>query len=104
MEIQINNTTYQLRNTIRGQFVYERIAGESFKPGKIIDEYVLFYSILIACNENFTTSFEEFIEACDADKTLFPAFQKWFVGEIKKLALLMPEKPSTDAPETKKNS
>lgn len=102
MEIQINGSFYQLKNTIRGQFCYEKITGESFKPGKLVNEYVLFYSILIACNAAFTISFEEFVDVCDNDKTLFPAFQKWFVEELKRMALLIPNKE--ELPDSKKKS
>lgn len=94
--IKIGKQEYFLKYTIRALFVYEQITGTSFNPDKLLNEYTLFYAILIANNENFRLSFEEFISFCDNDQTIFIEFRKWFLDVLKQKALLQKEEPEDD--------
>lgn len=52
----------------------------------MLDEYLLFYSILLANNKDtFLMPFDEFIEACESDPALFLSFKEFFVKEIELL-------------------
>lgn len=75
MEININGKNYQLKNTIRSLFIYEKIANKQFDGKNLIDYYILFYSNLLANNpDNFNLTFDEFIEVNDKDMNLFNQF------------------------------
>lgn len=75
MEININGKNYILKNTIRSLFIFEKIAGKQFDGKKLLDYYILFYSTLLANNpDNFSLTFDEFIEINDQDINLFNQF------------------------------
>lgn len=83
-KITINKIEYILKNALRNFFVYEEIKGEPFVFGKLVNEYLLFYSTLIANNETFDMPFNDFINLCDADPKLFAMYKAFVVSELKK--------------------
>lgn len=85
-KITINKIEYILKNVLRNFFVYEEIKGEPFVFGKLVNEYLLFYSTLIANNETFDMPFAEFINLCDTDPTLFAEYKQFVVSELEKQA------------------
>lgn len=84
--ITINGVQYILKNVLRNFFVYEEIKGAPFVFGKLVDEYLLFYSTLIANNETFSIPFTEFIDLCDSDPKLFAEYKAFVVSELEKQA------------------
>ena len=75
---------FSLKYTLRAFFVFESISGYPFQFGKLLDEYILFYSFLIASNkDSFNMEFDEFIELCENDLTLFEQFKEFILDEIK---------------------
>ena len=99
-KIKINKVEYILKNIIRNFFVYEEIKGEPFAFGKLVNEYLLFYSTLIANNEAFDMPFNEFINVCDTDPTLFAEYKKFVISELEKQAQTASKEP--DKPTKKK--
>lgn len=83
-KIKINKKEYTLKYTLRALFIYEKITKESFKFGLLINEYMLMYSTLMANNEDFEMSFDELIDICDKDNTIFEKFKKWLIKELEK--------------------
>ena len=81
--ISLNGKDFSLKYTLRAFFVFESISGYPFQFGKMIDEFLLFYSFLLANNESFTMEFDEFIELCENDLTLFEQFKEFILDEIK---------------------
>ena len=51
--ISLNGKDFSLKYTLRAFFVFESISGYPFQFGKLLDEYILFYSFLIASNKEF---------------------------------------------------
>ena len=81
--ISFNGKDFALKNTLRAFFVFESISGYPFQFGKLLDEYLLFYSFLIASNkDSFNMAFDEFIELCENDLTLFEQFKEFILDEI----------------------
>lgn len=101
-KIKINKVEYILKNVIRNFFVYEEIKGEPFVFGKLVNEYLLFYSTLIANNETFDMPFNDFINLCDTDATLFAEYKKFIIAELEKQA--QAAKKETNKPTKKKKS
>lgn len=91
-KIRINKTEYILKNVLRNFFVYEEIKGEPFVFGKLVNEYLLFYSTLIANNESFDMPFAEFIDMCDSNPALFADYKKFVVAELEKQAQIASKK------------
>ncbi|MDR1556795.1 MAG: hypothetical protein LBS88_07190 [Tannerellaceae bacterium] len=81
--IQIDGNTYVLKYSLRNYFVFENLAGRIYELGRMSDEYLLFYSTLLACNPTFGLSFDEFIDRCDADPNLFIAYIDFFTKAVK---------------------
>nr|DAX88651.1 MAG TPA: hypothetical protein [Caudoviricetes sp.] len=82
--ISLNGKEFILKYTLRAFFVFESISGYPFQFGKMLDEFLLFYSFLLAANqESFKMEFEEFIELCENDLTLFGQFKEFILDEIK---------------------
>lgn len=101
--IKIGEQEYKLKYTVRALFTYEQITGTSFTPDKLLNEYTLLYSILIANNVNFHLSFDEFIKLCDDDQNIFIEFRKWFLDVLKQKALLQGEVEDHKADDKKKD-
>lgn len=69
--ITIKKRDYILKYTLRAFFIFENLTGKQFEFGRMLDEYLLFYSVLLANNKDtFLMSFDEFVEACDFDPSL----------------------------------
>ena len=83
-EITLNGKDYILKYTLRAFFIFENITGAPFQPGKSLDEYILFYSFLLAGNkDSFTMDFEAFIELCETDLSIFDQFKEFISNEMK---------------------
>ena len=87
--ISLNEKEFILKYTLRAFFVFESISGYPFQFGKMLDEFLLFYSFLIASNQDsFQLQFDEFIELCENDLTLFEQFKEFILEEIKRRSQL----------------
>ena len=64
----------KLAYNLRSLFIYEEIAGKPYTGEKTVENYMLMYAMLLANNEDFSLSFDEFINECDADLSLYQAF------------------------------
>lgn len=97
--ISIKNKKHNLKYTLRAFFIFENLTGYSFKFGTVLDEYLLFYSMLLANNESFTIPFDEFINLCDEFPALFKEFKDFFLEEVDLQSRLTNQ---SDAPNVKK--
>lgn len=68
--IKINGKDYNIKYTIRSLFIFEQITGKSFEIKTLLDNYVFFYSMLLACNTDDVLTWDEFIDALDEDPTI----------------------------------
>lgn len=71
--VTINGTEYAVKYTIRALFIFEQITGKPFKIETLLDNYIFFYSMLLASNKDNVNvlQWDDFIDALDADRTLF---------------------------------
>ena len=72
--VTIGGVEYKLAYNLRSLFIYEEITGHPYKGEKTIDSYVLLFSMFQANNEGFSLTFDEFIDACDEDMSIFQEF------------------------------
>ena len=71
LTISINNKEYKVKNTIRAMFIFEQITKKPFQIETLLDNYVYFYSILLASNPDNLIDWDEFIDALDNDPSIF---------------------------------
>lgn len=69
--IKINGVDYKIKYTIRALFIFEQITGKSFQLNSLLDNYVFFYSMILANNKDNPLNWDDFINAIDEDPTLF---------------------------------
>lgn len=76
MDITINGKQYKVKYTIRALFIFEQITGKAFEIKTLLDNYVFFYSMLLANNPDKILDWDEFIDALDNDKELIAQLTK----------------------------
>lgn len=76
MKITINNKKYDVKYTIRGLFIFEQITGKAFEIKTLLDNYIFFYSLIVANNPDNPIMWDDFLDAIDNDKDLFAQLNK----------------------------
>ena len=70
MKITINNKEYTVKYTNRALFVFEQITGKPFGIKTLLDNYLFFYSMILANKPDNPIDWDEFIDVLDNDKNL----------------------------------
>ena len=68
--ITINDKEYKIKSTIRAMFIFEQITKKSFKIETMLDNYIYFYSLILANNED-VLEWDDFIDALDNDPQIY---------------------------------
>ena len=76
MDITINGKRYKVKYTIRALFIFEQITGKPFEIKKLLENYIFFYSMILANNPDNVLDCEEFLYALDGDKELMVQLTK----------------------------
>ena len=76
MDITINGKQYKVKYTIRALFIFEQITGKAFEIKTLLDNYIFFYSMILANNPDDVLDWEEFLDALDGDKELMVQLTK----------------------------
>lgn len=70
--IQINGRDYKIKYSIRALFIFENITGKAFRIDTLLDNYIFFYSMILANNKDGDIlQWDEFLDAIDNDPKLF---------------------------------
>lgn len=69
--ITINGRDYEIRSSLRSLFLFEEITKRPFRVETLLDNYLYFYCVLLACNKDVDLTWNEFIDAIDADPGIF---------------------------------
>lgn len=94
--ITINNKEYKIKYTIRALFIYEQITGHSFEGKTLMDNYILFYSMLVANNQDDFLKWDEFIDALDENPSLIQNFMEVNEQATTKNNMLIDDDNTTD--------
>lgn len=95
MTIKINEREYKIKQTIRSIFLFEEIAQKPFQVITTLDNYLYFFCILLANNEDFM-SWDEFIDCIDNDPTILMELTKKLTQSQEVERLLNPDSESED--------
>ena len=98
--ININGIDYNIKYTIRALFIFEQITGKPFKVETLLDNYIFFYSMILANNKENILDWDDFINALDNDPNLFQNMDELLSKESKQNALF--NDSNTDEEEGKK--
>ena len=71
MIITIKNKQYKVKYTIRALFIFEQITKKTFEVKTLLDNYVFFYSLILANNPDNILEWNDFIDALDNDPNIF---------------------------------
>ena len=74
--------SYKVKQTIRSLFIWEQITERNFEIKSTLDNYLYFYCILLANNDDFM-SWDDFINAIDEDPTILIQFGKLLANQKK---------------------
>lgn len=99
--IKINGKDYKIKYTIRALFIFERITGKAFMIQTVLDNYVLFYSILLANNPDCVISWDEFIDALDNNPSLIDELNKLNENQ-QNIEKMMEDEDAQNSTESKK--
>lgn len=88
MKITIKEQTYKVKYSIRSLFIFEQLTGKTFTLESLLDQYIFFYSMILANNPESTLTFDDFIDVCDEDFTLVTNLQKYVSDVFAKQAQL----------------
>ena len=69
--VTINGVDYKIKYTIRALFIREQITGKPFQVTTLLDNYIFFYSMILANNPDNILNWNDFIDALDNDPNLF---------------------------------
>lgn len=83
-EIEINGKNYKLKYTIRSLFIFEQITKKPFKIETLLDNYLFFYSMILANNPDNVLDWDTFINSMDEDPELFKRMSEIIAIQQKK--------------------
>lgn len=65
-QITINGKNYNIKYSLRALFIFEQITNKPFEIKTLLDNYLFFYSIILASNKDEDPlDWDEFIDAMD---------------------------------------
>ena len=100
-QIEIKGKNYNIKYTIRALFLFEQITKKPFKIETLLDNYVFFYSMILANNKDDIISWDDFIDALDEDPTLFKRLAEVVDKQEKKDNLFSDEEESKEGEQKK---
>ncbi len=99
--VNINGKDYQVKQTIRALFLWEQITGRSFEIKNTLDNYLYFYTLILANNKDCELDWDAFIDAIDADPNIIVEMTK-AIADLSKLEKMF-ESGETDQDGKKKD-
>ena len=74
--IKIKDTEYNIKYTLRALFIFEQITGKPFKVETLLDNYILYYSMILASNQDKVLDWNDFIDSLDENPKLLLELNK----------------------------
>lgn len=94
--ITINGKEYKVRYTLRALFIFEQITNKPFKIETLLDNYIFFYSIILASNKDKVLDWDEFIDELDRNPKLYTEITNVINEQQKKDNIFMNEDSSEE--------
>lgn len=84
-KVVIKGKEYKIGYSLRVLFMYEKKNGKPFSGDTLESMYMLMYASLLALNDDFVMSFEELIDVCDEDMSIYDLFQQIVIEASKRM-------------------
>lgn len=84
MKVIIEGKEYEIKYSLRMYYTYEGITGTMFTGGTLLSISMLFFSALVANNENFPYTFDQLVGILDEDNVPLDNFNDWLTDELEK--------------------
>lgn len=101
-KVKINQKEYNIKYSLRALFIFETITQKPFELKSLLDNYVLYYSMLLASNKDCDLKWDEFIDALDADPTILTNIEETVTEKNEMDKLFEEEGEETDSGDKKK--
>ena len=89
-EITINGETFTPRYNLRAMFLYEKMSGHSgFETSTTEDNFMLLYSMLKGSKRDSMLTYDDFIDACDANPALVNELSECITAQVKENEMKM---------------
>lgn len=69
--IKIKGNDYKVKYSIRALFIFEQITGKPFEIKTLLDNYIFFYSMILANNKDNILDWNDFIDELDENPKLY---------------------------------
>ena len=77
MTLTINKKKIELKYSLRSLMLYENIAEKSFLPQTLTDVVTYFYCVVVTSANDYTISFEDFVNILDNNPDYMSKFGDW---------------------------
>ena len=102
-EIKINGETFTPKYNLRAMFLYEKMSGHSgFETSTTEDNFMLLYSMLKGSKRDTTLTYDDFIDACDANPALVNELSESITEQVKANDAMMEKAEGPKAKSKKK--
>lgn len=86
--VNINGKDYQIKQTVRGLFLWEQIAGRPFEVKTTLDNYLYYYCLILANNKDCELDWDAFLDAIDNDPSIIIEITK-ALADLSKLEKML---------------
>lgn len=97
MILTIKKKKYKVKYTLRALFIFEQITKKPFEIKSLLDNYIFFYSMIIANNPDDIIEWDDFIDALDNDKNLINQLNNFLRDQEKQSNVLSDETTKDDS-------
>ena len=92
-KISIKGVQYTMKHCVRARMMHESISGKMWSLDTMSDQYIYFYSCILAGTKNVKLEFDEFLNIMDENPALLKEFQEFASDALKaEAAFLKPKK------------
>lgn len=81
--ITIKDKEYKIKYSIRALFIFEQITGKPFKIETLLDNYIFFYSMILANNKDEVLDWNDFLDALDDNPNLLEEMNEVVISKEK---------------------
>lgn len=81
--ITIKDKEYKIKYSIRALFIFEQITGKPFKIETLLDNYIFFYSMILANNKDEALDWNDFLDALDDNPNLLEEMNEVVISKEK---------------------
>lgn len=90
-QITINGKNYNIKYSLRALFIFEQITNRPFEIKTLLDNYIFFYSMILASNKEDILDWDKFIDALDNNPSLINEMNKIVIEQQKVDKLINPD-------------